>query len=276
MTYPDTFILLPLLLREEETDMSDLHVPDLPPNIKAMCDSEEKWRDKALQGTIAAHKEDIEKLLEKANLFDIWSNQLQDSDAAKRLIPEIFMDAYTSIHFACYGLYKYAHICLRTQLETSLRLIYFSTHTVEFQWWLVGNEWYRAGLRTREVWGEGYGYFEQLPRIKRFEEICDEANRLFQNARKVPKIYQTLSTYVHSGVFSFQTKSDLFSPTYRIEEFYKWHGNFAEVQSYINILLALAFEDRFCKMTKANKEKIINIGVESVYHQELIKNISGL
>ena len=276
MTYPDTFFLLPLLLKEEETDMSDLHVPDLPPNIKAMCDSEEKWRDKALQGTIAAHKEDIEKLLEKTNLFDIWSNQLQDSDAAKRLIPEIFMDAYTSIHFACYGLYKYAHICLRTQLETSLRLIYFSTHTVEFQWWLVGNEWYRAGLRTREVWGEGYGYFEQLPRIKRFEEICDEANRLFLNARKVPKIYQTLSTYVHSGVFSFQTKSDLFSPTYRIEEFYKWHGNFAEVQSYINILLALAFEDRFCKMTKANKEKIINIGVESVYHQELIKNISGL
>ena len=276
MTYPDTSILLPPLLREEETDMSDEHVPDLPPNIKTMCNSEEKWRGKALQDTIAAHNEDIEKLLEKANLFDIWSNQLQDSDAAKRLIPEVFMDAYTSIHFSCYGLYKYAHICLRSQLETSLRLIYFSTHPVEFQWWLVGNEWYRAGLRTREVWGEGYGYFEQLPRIKRFEEICDEANRLFQNARKVPKIYQTLSTYVHSGVFSFQTKSDLFSPTYRIEEFYKWHSNFAEVQSYINILLALGFEDRFCKMTKANKEKIINIGVESAYHQESIKNISGL
>ena len=256
--------------------MSEDGILNLPPNTKTMYESQEKWRTKASEDTLSAHKDEIEDSLEKANLFDIWSNSLQGSEAARRLIPEIFMDGYMSIHFACYGLYKYANICLRSQLETTLRLIYFSTHPVEFEWWRVGNEWYRAGLRTRDVWGEGYGYFEQLEKVKKFEETCDEGQRLFQHARKVTKIYQTLSTYVHSGVFSLQTKPDQFSPRYKIDEFCKWMSNFKEIQGYIHTLLVLGFSKEFKKMSQVNQETVVRVGIESLHHREKLKEVIGL
>lgn len=256
--------------------MSEDWILNLPPNTKTMYESQEKWRTKASEGTLLAHKDEIEDLLEKANLFDLWSNSLQGSEAARRLIPEIFMDAYMSIHFACYGLYKYANVCLRSQLETTLRLIYFSTHPVEFEWWRAGNEWYRAGLRTRDVWGEGYGYFEQLENVKKFEERCDEGQRLFQHAKKVTKIYQTLSTYVHSGVFSLQTKPDQFSPRYKIDEFSKWKSNFKEIQSYIHALLVLGFSKEFKKMSQVNQERVVGVGIESSHHREKLKEVIGL
>jgi len=255
--------------------MSEDGILDLPPNTTTMYESQEKWRTKASQETLSAHKDEIENLLEKANLFDIWSNSLQGSEAARRLIPEIFMDGYMSIHFACYGLYKYANICLRSQLETTLRSIYFSTHPVEFKWWCAGNEAYRAGLRTRDVWGEGYGYFEQLENVKSFEEICDEGQRLFQHARKVPKIYQTLSTYVHSGVFSLQTKFDQFSPRYKIDEFCKWMSNFKEIQGFIHILLVLGFLEEFRQMSQVNRARILGVGVDSPHHREKLKKVTG-
>lgn len=248
---------------------------DLPPNTKTMYESQEKWRAKALKDTLSAHKDQIEASLEKVNLFDIWSNSLQTSEVARRLIPEIFMDAYMSIHFACYGLYKYANICLRSQLETALRLIYFSTHPIEFGWWSAGNEWYRAGLRTKDVWGEGYGYFEQLENVKKFEELCEEGQRLFQHARKVPQIYQTLSTYVHSGVFSLQTKPDQFSPRYKIDEFSKWGTNFKEIQSYIHILLVLSFLEEFKKMSTVNQNRVLEIVIASLYYRERLKELVG-
>lgn len=238
-----------------------------------MHESQEKWRNKNWEETLREHKSGIEKLIEKINLFDIWSNSLQDNDAAKRLIPEIFMDGYISIHFAGYGLYKYANICLRSQLETTLRLIYFSTHPVEFDWWCRGNEWYRKGLATKDVWGEKYEYFRQLEYVKKFEKECDRDKKLFEEGQRVNKIYHTLSKYVHTSAFSFQTKPDDFSPKYKIEEFMKWVDNFKEIQEYINILLIFGFPKEFEKLNSTGQEKIREIAIESPHYKEKLKEV---
>lgn len=253
--------------------MSKKSISNLPSSVKAMHESQEKWRTNAWEETLKKHKDEIEKMLEKINLFDIWSNSLQNNEATKRLIPEIFMDGYISIHFAGYGLYKYANVCLRSQLETALRLIYFSTHPVEFVWWCNGNESYRSGLANKDVWGEGYQYFKELKYVKDFDKKCNEAQKLFLGASRVSKIYRKLSKYVHSGMFSFQTKSDEFSPRYKSEEFKDWRTNYNEIQEYINVLLVLGFLKEFRQMSKGEEDKILQVGVNPSYRTKIAGNI---
>lgn len=250
--------------------MSEMNeLSNLPVNLNIMHESQEKWRTKAWQKTLAKHGDELEKTIERINLFDIWSNNLQNVEAAKKLIPEIFMDGYISVHFSGYGLYKYANACLRSQLETTLRLIYFSTHTIEFGWWQSGNEWYRNGLRQRDVWGDGYQYFQELVHVKDFEQKCNQGERLFRDGGKVSRVYSKLSTYVHSGIFSFQTKPDEFSPQYKIEPFKLWLGNFSEVQEYIHILLILNFMDEFRQMHAKERETILQVAIRPDYKTKL-------
>lgn len=248
---------------------------DLPELTKTMHESQERWRSEIWKQTLDNHKEEIEKILQRISVFDIWSNSLQETEAAKRLIPEIFIDGYISIHFACSGLYKYANICLRSQMETVLRLIYFSTHSVEFDWWCKGNEWYREGLKSRDVWGEGFKYFAQLESIKRFEKKCKKDKRLFQEAQKINKIYKKLSRYVHTSALAFQTKPQemLISPKYEIKEFKRWIKSFKEIQEYINILLILSFHREFKKLGQTNRERIRKTGVESSYYRKILEEV---
>lgn len=242
---------------------------NLPSNLRVIHESQKKWRNKAWEATLNNHRDELERMLEKINLFDVWSDGLQNNEAIKRLLPEIFMDSYMSIHFAGYGLYKYANICLRSQLETALRLIYFSPHPVEFDWWRNGNESYRSGLANKDVWGEGYLYFQELENVKQFEDKCTEGQRLFRGGKKVSNIYRKLSTYVHSGMFSFQTKPDEFSPRYKIEDFKHWSENFNEIQEYINILLILSFLKEFKQMRESDKNKILQVAITTEYNSKL-------
>jgi len=253
--------------------MSKDNILALPANTRIMHDSQEKWRGETWKETLDKHNDEIEKLLGKINLFDIWSDTLQNYEGAKILIPEIFMDGYVSIHFAGYGLYKYANVCLRSQLENTLRLIYFSRHPVEFDWWRRENEWYRSGLKAKDVWGEGYKYFEELENIKKFEKNCEEEKRLFQKGKRINKIYQKLSKYVHSGVLSFQTNPNEFSPRYNIEDFKNWDDRFKEVQEYINILLILGFLKEFKEMGRASQEKVKKVGIELLHYKEKLKEV---
>lgn len=246
---------------------------DLPELTKSMHDSQENWRNENWNRTMEKHKEEIEKLLQKLSLFDIWSNLLQDDEVAKTLIPEAFVDAYVSVHFAGYGLYKYAHICLRSELETTLRLIFFSTHKVEFKWWSEGNEWYRENV-AGDVWGRGYLYFEQLETIKKFEKLCADNRKLF-GGRKVgiKRIHRMLSRFIHSGAGHFQTRPGRISPKYEHEEFGKWIKTFVMVQEHINILLILGFPEQFKKLSGSNQRKIKETGVESSQHREILEKI---
>lgn len=246
---------------------------DLPELTKAMHESQERWRSETWNQTLSNHREEIEKILQKMSIFDIWSNILQDDRVAKILIPEIFMDAYVSIHFAGYGLYKYAYVCLRSELETTLRLVFFSTHEVEFKWWSEGNEWYKESV-AGDVWGRGYVYFEQLYTIKKFEKSCDSNRKLF-GGRKVGirGIYKTLSRFIHSGAGHFQTRPDRVSPKYKSGEYKEWIKTFRRVQEYINILLVLGFPEHFKNLSGAKQEKIKTIGLESSDYREILEEV---
>lgn len=254
-----------------QEEVTNLPVKKLPKLTKTMRKSEEKWRNNNWNKTIEKHTIEIEGMLARLSVLDIWSNALQKNETAKILIPEIFMDGYVSIHFACYGLYKYAHICLRSELETTLRLIYFSTHEVEFEWWSDGSEWFREN-GGGDVWGRGYRYFKQLETIKGFDKECGPRAKLFGKKKEgITGIYSTLSKYIHTGAGYFQTKPDKVSPIYKLGETRKWIDRFKKVQEYVNVILPLGFPAQFRRMTKANGDKVSKIGISSQSHRKALK-----
>jgi len=106
--------------------MRTFNAEQLPERTKNMFQSQKRWSEKNWKDTLKVHSSrDIEKLLQRINVYDVWKNTLRKHGRpSQELLPEIWMDAYMSIHFACMGLYKQANICSRAQLESALRLSY--------------------------------------------------------------------------------------------------------------------------------------------------------
>jgi hypothetical protein len=248
--------------------MSSFNIERLKSPLKDVFKSHLKWVEANWQETLKRKRKDLYKLLEKTNLFDIWSNNLQDTEVTKHLIPEMFMDAFMSFHFACTGLYKYANVFLRSELETSLRLVYFSTHPIEFEWWCDSNKWYKG----KDVWSEGYGYFLQLKTVKDFDKKLPKEQNLFN---KIKNIYGTLSQYVHSSKSALHTLLE-FSPKYQADEFKKWSANYSAIQQYVNTIIILGFALRFKEMRKREQNKILKIGVYDINYRRSLKDIFGL
>lgn len=254
--------------------MPKFKISALPDLTRKIHSSQNKWLNKNWQKTLSNHANEIEESIEKMNIINTWENKLyQEYDVAKKLIPEMFIDAFSSIHFACFGFYKYAQMCLRSELETALRLTFFSTHPIEFKWWLEGNKSYKSMLKlAKDVWGQGYSYFEQLENIRKFEEQCEDDKKLFLGKGNLKKTYETLSEFIHSGAGHLQTKPEKFSPAYDIDEFKKWHSRFKDIQTFINIMLTLGFTEEFKNMSNTTKNKILNKGIGDDY-KDILKKV---
>jgi hypothetical protein len=232
--------------------------------------SQQKWVAENWKNTLAIHARGINALLERCGAFDLWKKTLSSKydKVAKELITEIFMDSYLSTHFACMGLYKQANVCLRSQLETSLRLVYFSTHPVEFIWWSKGSTWYLES-KFKDVWGPAYQYFEKLEEVESFDKACS-SNKLFASLNT---FYKKLSKYVHGSVSAFQTTPNRIAPKYDKDEFGKWETNFKDVQKYANTILVLGFANVFKTLTVSTQRGILKAVEDRKYKEGLRKSL---
>lgn len=257
--------------------MPEFDGSSLPEWLKAIHDSQNKWREQNWQKTLQDHSAELESLLDMVNVLHLWPNAVGGVEVSKKLLPEIVMDFFTSLHFACWGLYKSAHMCLRAGLETTLRLVYLSTHPVEYQWWLEGKEWYREGSPVRQdVWGPGYRYFTMLPGIKVFDKACDESRKLFgSKSAGIGELQSDLSKHIHSGPEQFQTEVNRISPQYDIGRFKRWLKRAKKALTFINIILALSFKDAFCDMHPEDREKIIDKGIADDDYRDKLKDVLG-
>jgi hypothetical protein len=233
----------------------------------------EKWSDKSWGMTLSAHEKEILRLSKKPPFFDFWTNILSDIPVAVHFFPEIFFDSYMSIQFACMGLYKYAIMCLRSELESTLKTIYFTDHPVEFNWWVHGIE--IEGITSKKnVWGDSYLYFENLENIKKFNSKFKERNKLINN---IKKIYGDYSKYVHTSAKSFQTSQNKISPKYNIKNFKDWELKFNTTQEYIQILLILTYFEKFKSADQKDRDVLIKICVTNPnYNRKLKDTITDL
>jgi len=253
--------------------MSSFRIEDLPDLLKTTHESQDNWRKSNWEKTLKDHNDELENLLKKIDILNTWSNKLQGSKPAEKLIPEIFIDAYMSLHLACFGLYKYAHMCLRSESETVLRLVFFSTHPIEFEWWNEGNEWYIEGNKQTDVWGPGYEYFNQLKSIKDFDKLCDADKKLFSTKKTgIRGIHKKLSKFIHSGAGYLQTRVDRLSPEYDLEKFKIWIDTAKKIQEYINITLILGFPEKFKELRRSERREIIQ-GIEDTHYIEKLNEM---
>lgn len=250
---------------------------DLPEKTQIMHSSQNRWRKKNWEDSLKNKSNDLETLLSLIEVFDIWKNRLPKDDATKSLSREIFADAYISIHLSSFALYKNAYMSLRSQLETALRLIYFSAHPLEYKLWLDGDEkWIGDLLKSSDVWGINFKYFMYIPEVNKLENTLPQNLRLINhNAAKLRDVYGKLSKHVHSGGPFLQTRLGRLSPKYNQAEFDLWCEIYKDVQKYINILFALCFSDAFKKMPTNESDLILNVAI-GIDYRVSVKQICGM
>lgn len=247
-----------------------MELDNLSPEVRVMYETFDSWNESNWESTLSNHDEEMKNLLVKLNLFSIWTDTLSDIDAAAKLLPEIFYDAYMAIHFAAMGSYRYANMCLRSELETTLRLVFFSTHPVEFKWWGAGKDMFEITGKNH-VWGKDYNYFTHLEKVSEFNLKCRDSEKLFI---KVKKSYKNLSSYVHTSSRAFQTSPGSISPKYNIGLFRGLKSEFIDIQNYIHIILILAFFDEFKNSSGPNQNDIIEYGIDyELYKQNILEII---
>lgn len=246
--------------------MRTFKVDKLPNLTKIMYESQQKLNTKNWEDTLKTNPSEIEKLLMMVSIFDIWRTILERKygDVARDLIKETFMDSYMSIHFACMALYKQAHVSLRTELETALRLVYFYSHPVEFKWWREDKDYFKG----KHVWGDNYNYFMHLDEIQAFNSRI--RGQLFAD---IEKTYKTLSKYVHGSFPAFQTTIQGVAPVYKVGEFNKWVSRFKDVQKYVNTVFALGFAGDFKSLGADNQRKILKVVGNTTYKNGLRQSL---
>lgn len=241
---------------------------------KKIHESQQKWRNNNWTKTLSEHGDEIEEILEKISIFNKWENKLKSNKVAKKLFPEIFIDAFSSVHFTCFGFYKYANMCLRSELETTLRLVFFSTHPIEFKWWINGNNAYKTILNpAKDVWGQGFHYFENLENVQKFEKKCIDEKKI-PPTKKLKDLYSILSQFIHSSAGYFQSSPKEFSPAYKLGEFKKWYDKFKKIQTCINTLLALCFSDIIKEMSESSRDIILTKGIGEEYKDIMKKTLN--
>lgn len=262
--------------------MPQFKVDSLTEKAKLMHNAQLQWRNRNWKETLSSNCAQLEELLALIELLDIWKIYLPKSDTVKQLRKEIVSDAYGSIHLACFGLYKYAYMSLRSQFETAARLIYFSSHPQEYELWKSGNEQWTKLLKSSDVWGNNWTYFSyffaEVEKLNNIPAIMAHNYALSLDKGNSPKlqgVYRKLSKYVHSVGPALQTRSGRLSPKYDQTEFTEWNNVFKDVQKYVNILFALCFVDEFKKMIPTEREQILDQAI-GVAYKEPVKQVCGL
>lgn len=243
-----------------------MELDELSPEVRGLYETFDSWNKSNWESTLSNHDEEMKNLLDKLNLFSTWTDILSDNDVATKLLPEIFYDSYMAIHFAAMGLYRYANMCLRSELETTLRLVFYSTHPVEFGWWSEGKDLYEITGKNN-VWGNDYNYFKHLENVSEFNLKCKGSEEIFT---KVKESYKKLSSYVHASSRTFQTSPGSISPKYNIGLFKGLKSVFIDIQDYIHIILILTFFNEFKSASQPDQDKIIEYGISNKHYKDKI------
>jgi hypothetical protein len=219
-----------------------------------------KWLNKNWKELNISNKRVLDRIYKKSQLPTLWLSLLESANSNEMFIREIFFDSQLSVLFAIEGLYKYAYVALRSELENLLKCVYFVYHPVEYEWWREGDEWYTQDRGN--VWGNNYQYFEHLKTIKQYHgEIKNKGSGDLISEYK--SLYRVLSKYVHTGVFSRQTTQNKLAPTFRVSEFNKWKDKYNLAQEFITIFLIVNFRENYKKLRITEKKKLLDIGIES-------------
>jgi len=260
--------------------MSKLKIALLPKLLQNVHKAQKKWRQTNYETSIKEFQNEIEQILEILNYYGKWNSKFKGDEIAEKMLPEIFMDGLNSLNLATFGLYKYANMCLRSQLETALRLIYFIDHKREFGWWVNENEWYSKSKQyLNYVWGDDFSYFKQIENIAEFDDKTTGDKKIYSSTSSgksgdlLKKVYGKLSKSIHTSAQHFQTSTGKFSPKYSKPKMEDWIKTCKDVQCFIIVSVILSFPIEFKKMTQSEQNAILTKGVVDTEYKQFIEEI---
>lgn len=174
-------------------------------------------------------------------LFRNWKFGLVEitGDKVIEILNELHEDINSSFYLTLFGLYRSAHMHLRSCIELSMQYLYFLEHPVEYSLWKNGEFVIKHDRIT--------DYLRSHPRIKSPElnDLIDTITKLWKNHSK--HIHGEAPIYFQSEKESRKTSS--FQP----KDFGIWKSNFLKTTYCINKLMLLFFKSELVRLPEKNR-----------------------
>ena len=170
------------------------------------------------------------------------------------VINEIFEDINSSFFLAMLGLYRSAHMHLRSSIELSLQLLYFIHHPIEYHLWKEGN----FVIKHDKL----ISYFQNHP------NFTTNINTLLENITHSWKLF---SKHIHGEApIFFQCEKDARKTnSFAIKDFNIWKSNYTKNIYYLNKLFLLFFKNDLSRFPHNSYKLFISLLKED--DMELIK-----
>ena len=144
------------------------------------------------------------------------------------IIDEIFEDINSSFFLAMFGLYRSAHMHLRSSIELSMQLLFFIHHPIEYHLWKEGDFVIKHDKLT--------SYLQNHP------NFTVSISSLLET---ITKNWRTFSNHIHgeSPIF-FQCEKDARKTnSFAVKDFNIWKTNYTKNIYYLNKLFLLFFKN---------------------------------
>lgn len=160
------------------------------------------------------------------------------------IFDELFEDINASYFLALLGLYRSAHMHMRSSIELSLQLLYFLHHPIEYKLWKEG----KFVIKFDKL----QEYFTNHPDFE--TDITPLIQNIFKN-------WKTFSKHIHgeSPLF-FQCEKDVRKTnTFSRKDFGTWKTNFEKNAYYLNKLFLLFFKKDFNRIPEASRNILTSL-----------------
>lgn len=166
-----------------------------------------------------------------------WSKILKVHGTEMRVLENVAYEVQFSLFLVSSGLYRQAFASLRLVLELALSGILFSSDKFYFRKWKQG----LADISWQKITNQDTGIFSKIwlkafLKIEPNEQDEKDIDEIAQLARKT---YRQLSSYVHGGNYTWQTKELHIS--FNQEEFNLWKNLAENNLRVINYSLLIRF-----------------------------------
>ncbi|MDD4438155.1 MAG: hypothetical protein PHS04_09000 [Tissierellia bacterium] len=173
----------------------------------------------------------------KFGLFEITGNNVIE------ILNELHEDVNSSFYQTLFGLYRSAHMHLRSCIELSMQYLYFLEHPVEYTLWQNGDFVIKHDRITE--------YLKQHPRIKS-QELDDVINN-------ITKHWKMLSKHIHgeAPIYFQSEKESRKTNSFRAQDFGVWKSNFMKTTYYVNKLMLMYFKNDLVRIPVQNKTVLL-------------------
>ena len=195
------------------------------------------------------NEDDLYEIYKQTLIFKNWKDVfhnigLQDFD---NLVNELHEDINSSMFMAFLGLYRSAHMHMRSCIELSLQLLYFKDHPIEYYKWKSGN----YTIKHQEL----SDYIKTHPL---FNDMNKEIGILVD---QITRDWKYFSKHIHgeSPRFFQCEKGSSKTNSFDIGDFNSWKSNYLKCTYKINKLFLLFFKQNINTFPDNNRKLLVSI-----------------